>query len=100
MKTFIIAVSLGIFCFTSVYADIIYKKNGEKIEGVITDKNTQGQIGIKTGNKQFYVLKDEVEKIEYSQKQQEEEGPNLALIISITACCLITFLLVMAGRSI
>ena len=92
--------ALVIFGSVCIYADIIYKKNGEKIEGTVTDASVEGQIGINTGNRVFYILKTEIEKIEYSAKEVREEGPNPVLIIAITACCLLTFLLVMAGRSI
>ena len=100
MKSVIIAAVFLFACANASYADIIHKKDGEKIEGTLTGAVYEGQVGIQTANKMFYVLQSDIEKIEYSEKAPADEGINWGVILTITGSCLLAFLLLMAGRSI
>jgi hypothetical protein len=91
-----------IICFSAcfLFADTIYKKNGEKIEGTVTVTDYEGQVGVKTANKMFYIRQSDIERIEYSVKSKAQNGPDWIAIIGITVLSLLAFMLVMAGRSI
>ena len=99
MKKVILALVFLYACALSAHADTIYKKNGEKIEGTITGAVIEGQIGIQTQNDMFFVERSDIAKIVYSKKTPENK-PDWNVIIAITGFCLLSFLLVMAGRSI
>ncbi len=99
LKKEILAFVILFACVYTAHADTIYKKNGEKIEGTITGAVIEGQIGIKTSNDMFFVEQADISKIVMSKKEPEIK-PDWNVIIAITGFCFLSFLLVMAGRSI
>lgn len=83
-KTVIIILTL-LFVFQPIFADAIFKKNGEVIEGKIVSE-TQLEIGIKTSDKSFFVKKDEIERLVYSPADEKKSFIDWPIVIPGVIC--------------
>ncbi len=85
MKKIIVSSIILLFVCQPIFADAIFKKNGEVIEGKIVAE-TQTEIGIKTLDKSFFVKKDEIERLVYSPAEENKPFIDWPIVIPGVIC--------------
>ncbi len=91
-----------VFIFSAaapVFSDIIYLKNGETIEGLVKNYNSE-QIGIQTKNNLFYMPREEIERIEDKPYFEKEPEVNWAVIGITAGLSVLMFSLAIRGREL
>lgn len=103
MKKAIIYLLLAIFPLEVCFADIIYFKDGREPLKCEVTAQASDQVGVKTENKSYYIKKEEIEKIEFTEKKPElNPGFDWGLITFAgigTALCVLLYVLARAGNN-
>ncbi|GEM_PF-6109080 len=91
MKKIFFLLCIKIFIYDICFADIIFLKDGTRIEGEIITE-APDQIGIKTEKKSFFILKQNIEKIIVENKKNKEE--TNWVVIWTTSGLIVAFILI------
>jgi hypothetical protein len=103
MRHFIIYALLLIFPVEICFADMVYFKDGRPPLECEVTAQAPDQIGVKTQNNSYYIKKEEVDRIEFSEKKPElKPGFDWGLITFAgigTVLCVLLYVLARAGNN-
>ncbi len=101
MRNFIIIALLIIFPAEVCLADMVYMKDGTKIDCKILSQ-TEDQLGVQEGSNSYFIKKIDIERIDFVEKKEPEAGIDwgmVAFTATGTALCVLLYVLARAGNN-
>lgn len=85
--------------YISIYSDIIIFKDGNTLNAKVFEIK-EDQVGVQTETEKYYIPYSKIRDIFYIKKIEEENYKQLIVTGSVILLCLLSFAIIIWGRSL